>query len=68
MADLKQYPVDVPGVPAEFTVQLDAHDAKLLGHIKPDAPADDEDADDTDTKAATPPANKGRRAAPNKTT
>lgn len=68
MADTKQYPVDVPGVPPEFTVQLDDHDAKAFGHIKADEPEPaDDDGDDPDEKATTSTANKGRRTAPNKT-
>lgn len=67
MAELKQYPVDVPGVPAEYTVQLDDADARALGHIKDtNAPADDED-DEDDEKAAPAPANKGGRRPANKT-
>lgn len=65
MADTKQYPVDLPGVPAEFTVQLDDHDARAQGLIggKPDA----DDEDDDGEKAATS-ANKAARRPANKAT
>lgn len=65
MADTKQYPVDAPGVPAEFTVQLDDHDAEALGLIG--KRADDED-DDGSEKALTSTPNKAARRPANKTT
>lgn len=65
MADTKQYPVDLPGVPAEFTVQLDDHDARAQGLVK-GKPADDED--DDGEKATTRTANKATRSTANKAT